>query len=191
MSQDEEWISITEAARRLCALGDQVERSTLSRYLDQHAEALPKRIEGKSSLVNILALQAHRQENIRIAPMPSESRSPPSGGSRFPNSRADGAARKVNADAEIRELDLEERRKNLTPTAEVDQAGRDAVALMLGAYERAVESTAATASIKYGWEERTTRIVLKDFMRTGLEVFNRTILERLDEMMAQENKESG
>lgn len=192
-AQNEEWISITEAARRLSALGDQVERSTLSRYLKQHSEALPLRVEGKASLVEFSALREHRKENIRIASMPIELR-PQTGNhsqpSRFPNSRADGAARKAVADAEIREMELEERRKNLTPSMEVDAAGRDAVALMQSAFERAVEPSAATANVKYGWDERTARIVLKSFMRTGLEVFNRLILERLDSSSQGDEQEA-
>lgn len=65
------------------------------------------------------------------------------------------------------------RRGELTPTAEVDQGGRDAVALMQAAYDRAVETEAATASVRYGWDERVARIVLKGFARRGLERLRR------------------
>jgi hypothetical protein len=44
---DGEWISITEAAQRLTAAGDPVDRSTLSRYLKQHSEALQLKPSGK------------------------------------------------------------------------------------------------------------------------------------------------
>ncbi|WP_412033116.1 hypothetical protein ACLIR7_05865 [Nitratireductor aquimarinus] len=184
MMEHGDWISITEAATRLTAAGDAVDRSTLSRYLKQHAEALPLRRSGKSNLVDYDALVAHRGENIRIRTVPVE----PTAGervakrpaTRFAGSQSDGAARKAQADAELREMDVAERRKELTPTSEVDQAGRDAVALMQSAFERAIETEAATVSLKYGWDERTVRIALKGFARTGLDVFHREILGRLD-----------
>lgn len=180
-----EWISITEAAARLSDAGDPVDRSTLSRYVSQYAEALPTRREGKSNLVDYEALVAHRAENIRLrkpvqvtrqASRPQARQLP----GRFTGTQSDGLARKVNAEAEIKEMDLAERRGALTPTAEVDQAGRDAIALMQAAFDRAVETEAANLSVRYGWDERVTRIALKTFARRGLEVFNREIRERLD-----------
>lgn len=187
---DEEWVSITEAAARLSEAGDPVDRSTLSRYLKQHAEALPLRPSGKSNLVELGALAAHRGENIRIrvaasagAPRPSAGFRPQPGGAagrRFAGTQSDGAARKAQADAELREMDLAERRRHLTPTDEVDRAGRDAVALMASAFERAIDGDAATLSLKYGWDERTVRLALKQFSRRGLDVFHREVLDRLD-----------
>lgn len=185
----EEWISITEAAVRLTAIGDPVDRSTLSRYLKQHAEALPLRENGRANLVEFGALAAHRGENVRIRP-PAQSGGAPIAvtgrpirqAPRFAGSQSDGVARKAQADAELREMDLAQRRKQLTPTAEVDQAGRDAIALMMSAFERATESEASSLALRYGWDERTVRIALKAFSRTGLEVFHREMLEHLDRM---------
>lgn len=185
---NENWISITEAASRLTEAGDRVDRSTLSRYLKQHGEALPLKPVGKSNLVEFNALVAHRGENIKIrqaSPAPSAPKNP-AGTSSFPRSQADGAARKAQADAELREMDLAERRKELTPVAEVDQAGRDAVAMMFNAFERAIETEAQTLSLKYGWEERVVRIALKNFTRSGLSAFNRLVLEKLDAMRRRE-----
>lgn len=190
---DEEWISITEAASRLTDAGDRVDRSTLSRYLKQHAEALPLKPDGKSNLVDFVALVAHRGENIRIrttAPTVTVASSTSRGTSpagRFAGSQSDGTARKAQADAEMREMDLAERRKELTPYAEVDQAGRDAVAMMQSAFERAVENEAQTLSLKYGWEERVIRLALKNFSKAGLAVFNRLVLEKLDAMRRQDD----
>lgn len=190
--QGGEWLSVTEAAARLSASGDPVDRSTLSRYLSQHAEALPTRVEGKSRLVELGALAAHRSENIRIRSMPPELR--PGRGQtvqprRFAGSQSDGAARKAQADAEMREMDLAERRGELTPTAEVDEAGRDAIALMQSAFDRAVETEAAAVSVRYGWDERTARLAFKSFARRGIEVFNREIANRLDQ--ARRRAEAG
>ncbi len=190
---DEEWISITDAASRLTAAGDRVDRSTLSRYLKQHAEALPLKPDGKSNLVDYVALVAHRAENIRIrvsAPTPAVGQPRTASGhanGRFTGSQSDGAARKAQADAELREMDLAERRKELTPVAEVDQAGRDAVAMMQSAFERAIESEAQTLSLKYGWDERIVRLALKNFTKTGVAVFNRQVLEKLDAMRRRED----
>lgn len=188
MSDQQQWVSITEAATRLSAAGDTVDRSTLSRYLKQHAEALTIRADGKANLVYFEALAAHRRENIRIRSLPLDVRPHVAGArpSRIPGSQSDGVARKVQADAEMREMDLATRRKELTPTAEVDQAGRDAIALMQSSFERAVETEAAGLSVKYGWDERVTRIALKAFARRGLEVFNREIRDRLDAGMRHE-----
>lgn len=176
-----EWLSITDAAARLSEAGDPVDRSTLSRYLTQHAEALPTRREGKSNLIELGALVVHRRENIRLRRPSPPSR--PAGrdvGRPGRGTQSDGLARKVNAEADIKEMDLAQRRGSLTPTAEVDQAGRNAIALMQAAFERAVETEAATLSVRYGWDERITRIALKGFAKRGLEVFNREIRERLD-----------
>lgn len=188
---DGEWVSITEAAERLTAGGDPVDRSTLSRYVTQHAEAIPTHVRGRSRMVDLETLTAHRAENIRLgpgrlpatiiaspkAPLPGQ----PAKG-RFAGSQADGAARKAIADAELREMDLAERRRELTPVAEVDEAGRAAVVLMTSAFERAIESEAATLALKYGWDERQTRVALKGFTRRGLEVFHKEVLDRLDGM---------
>jgi len=190
---DEEWISITDAAARLTEAGDRIDRSSLSRYLKQHSEALPLKPDGRSSLVEYGALVAHRGENIRIRPLPiSPASTPPrpttsAGGTLPTRTQSDGAARKAQADAELREMDLAERRKELTPYAEVDQAGRDAVAMMQSAFERAIETEASTLSLKYGWEERVVRLALKNFSKTGLAVFNRQILEKLDAMRRRED----
>lgn len=186
-----EWLSITEAALRLTAEGDAVDRSTLSRYVSQHSEAIETRRDGKANLVEFGALAQHRRENIRLrrpaaasgagfvpASAPATSRP---GAMRVAGTQSDGLARKINADAEMREMDLAKRRAELTPSAEVDKAGRDAVALMLAAFDRAVETEAATLSVRYGWDERIARIALKGFARKGMEVFNRELRERLDQ----------
>lgn len=182
--EDGEWISITDAAARLRAVGDAVDRSSLSRYLKQHSEALPLREHGRANLVDFDALVAHRGENIRLrqAPPAAAPKVGASTATRFGGSQSEGAARKAQADAELREMDLAQRKRQLTPTPEVDQAGRDAVALMLSAYDRATEAEAQSVSLKYGWDERTARIAFKAFARAGLEVFHREMLEYLDRM---------
>lgn len=177
----EEWLSITDAAERLTAAGDNVDRSTLSRYLKQHAEALPLRRDGKSNLVEFEALVAHRGENVRLRTAPRAIDHKP-GRTQFVGSQADGAARKAIADAELREMDLAERRRELTLVSEVEQGGRDAVALMQSALEQAMEEKARAAALKYGWDERQVRATLRDFGRRGMDVFHREILSALDKI---------
>lgn len=175
-----EFMTITEAAARLTESGEKIDRSTLSRYLKQHAEAGLVNADG---LVDLGRLVEHRAENIRLrGRTPSAPRAPASAmaGPRFVQN--DAAARDRMAVAEMREMDLAERRKELTPVSEVDASGRDAVALMMSAFERAIETEAASLSLKYGWDERTVRLALKGFSRQGLEIFNREVLRRLDAM---------
>jgi len=180
----DEWISITDAAARLTAAGDSVDRSSLSRYISQHGEALATRREGKANLVEFGALAAHRAENVRlrkpVATLVTGPATAPQKPARFAGSQSDGAARKMQADAELREMDLAERRGELTIAAEVDKAGRDAVALMQSAFDRAIDTEAATASVKYGWDERVVRLVLKAFARKGVDVFHSETLKILD-----------
>jgi len=189
----EDWISITEAAQRLSNAGDVVSRSTLSRYVTKHQ--LGTRRDGKSTLVDYVALKQHRDENIRIEISPVETASAVERSASKLNtepalpSRSNGSARKALADAEIREMDLAERRKQLTPTAEVDRAARDAVALMRSSFERAVETEAPKLSVKYGWDERTARLALKQFARTGLDVFHREALKLQDQIIRQSTAE--
>ena len=179
-----EWISITEAAARLTAAGDAIERSALSRYVSQHGEALATRRDGKANLIEFGALMAHRTENVRLRkpslPLAAGPASAAAKPSRFAGSQSDGAARKAQADAEMREMDLAERRGELTLVDEVDKAGRDAVALMQSAFDRAIDPEAATASVKYGWDERLVRLVLKGFARKGADVFHSETLKYLD-----------
>jgi hypothetical protein len=190
---DEDWISITEAAARLTQSGDKVDRSTLSRYLKQHAEALPLREDGKSNKVDYIALVEHRSGNIRIRSAPAgtlfssvASPAPASGTVHNRNkTQADGNARKALADAELKEMDLAKRRGELTIVDEVDQAGRDAVALMQSAFERAIEPEAATLSLKFGWDERTVRLALKGFVKLGLATFNEQVTKQLEALKRQ------
>lgn len=189
---EEDWISITEAAARLTQFGDKIDRSTLSRYLKQHAEALPLLEDGKSKKIDYVALVEHRGENIRIRSSPMKlfgatttPAAPSSTGVSRDKTQANGNARKALADAEIREMDLAKRRGELTVVSEVDQAGRDAVALMQSAFERAIEPEAANLSLKYGWDERALRLALKGFAKVGLSTFHEQVTKQIEAMRRQ------
>lgn len=183
---DGEWLSITEAAARLTAAGDPVDRSTLSRYLKQHSEALAVRPDGKSNLVEFGALKTHRAENIRLKAPIQSARLPAVPPARVASSQSEASARKLAADAEMREMDLAERRGQLVPASEVDRAGRAAIALMQASLEQALEREASSAALKYGWDERTLRIVLKGFQRLGLDEFHRQMLKSIEAMTRPE-----
>lgn len=181
----QEWISITDAAKRLSASGDAVDRSTLSRYISQHAEALPTRREGKSNLVDFGLLSQHRAENVRLQQLVLTRRVEPGPGGRAENAQssltqANAAARDKEAVAQLRELDLAERLGKLTSVTEVADAGQSALVMMRNAFDRAVEGEAQALSLKYGWDERVTRIALKNFASIGIDVFHRELLNRLD-----------
>ena len=192
----DEWVSITEAAKQLEAIGDKCTRSALSYYLKQHAEAIPVRKFGREQLVNINVLAAHRGANVRTRLAAVEGAGdgetqgkrgrPVQQVARFSGTQAEGAARKAQADAELKEMDLALRRRTLTPTSEVDRAARDAIALMMSSFDRAVDTTAASVSARNGWDERTARTELKAFVRTGVDIFHREVLSRLDDMKREE-----
>lgn len=185
-------VSISDAASRLTALGDKIDRTTLSRYLKQHAATLPVSVSGRERLVDLENLLAHRRENIRItapsldavtvehdaAPPPSHRKS----ATRFAGSEIDATGRLRMAQARDAELDLAERLKQVTPVSEVDRAGRDAVALMRAAMERAVEAEADRLNLRYGWDARVARLALKEFARVGIDVFHREVMQELDAM---------
>lgn len=178
----EDWVSITEAAGRLG-----MDRSTLSRYVKQHAEVLPVRYQGKFGLIDYVALVAHRGENIRLPQGPVHVPTQAKAGRRFEGSQADAAARDKLAVAEMREMDLAERRGTLTPVSEVDAAGRNAVVLMQSAFERAIERRAAEIALRYSWDEKQVRVALKSLVGDGMEEFNRQVLGYLDDLKRRQD----
>lgn len=171
----EEWISITDAARRLSAAGDVVDRSSLSRYISQHSDALVTRREGKSNLIEFTGLEAHRRENIRLKRV--EPSSPvvaaPSAAQANQNT---AVLREKEATAALKELDLAQKLGLVTPVSEVIGAAHSAIAKMRSAFERQIEPEAQSLALKYGWDERQTRLALKTFAAAGLDEFHRELL---------------
>lgn len=172
---NEEWISVSEAARRLTAAGDRVTQSSLARYLENYSDALITRRESKLRLVEYNALLRHRSENIRIEA--ARGAGP---------KRVDlvPSRRKVMAEAELKEMDLAQRRGHLVIAAEVDEAARNALAVMKAGFDRAIEPEAASLSVRYGWDERALRLGLKAFIASGLDHFHREMLKLLDDIRA-------
>ncbi len=83
-------------------------------------------------------------------------------------------------------MDLAERRKELVPVNEVDNAGRDAIALMKSAFERATEAEAETIAHRNGWDARVLRLALKNFAQIGIDNFHREVLLKLDAIQRAE-----
>ncbi len=167
-------ISLTDAAARLNQLGDPVDRSTLSRYVAKHSDALPTRRDGKSTLVSFSALQLHRRQNVRI-----DQHQPPAPApmARMVPNRNDATAAKLDVETKLRELDLAQRTGLLVLTAEIDEAARDAVTRLKTSFERAISETAEQIAAKLGGEARLVRPLLKEMVRNGLDDFARAMAE--------------
>lgn len=163
-------VNLTRAADLLTESGDAVTRSTLSRYINQHEDALaPTR--GRETLVDFEALQRHRSENIFL-----------SGTKRSVEdlaaaSRSEEAAGNLRAQRRLRELDLGEREKVLTPRLEVEEAAVVAVSSLKNAFSLALAETAEVIAATVGCEARLIRPHLRSFERKGLEAFIRTLID--------------
>jgi hypothetical protein len=171
-----ERVTLKAAVDLLAARGDTVSKSALSRYLKQHAEALPVEREGRDLFLDFEALARHRSENIRLAESAPRAAARPTYSPRS-TTQADGAARKVTAEAELKELQLASQKGLLTPTAEVQEAARDAVTQMRAAFDLAVNITAEQIAARLGGETRLVRPLLKHMIRAGLEEFARAMSE--------------
>lgn len=170
-----ERVTLRDAVGLLAQRGDHVSKSALSRYLKQHAEALPVEREGRDLFLDFEQLARHRAENIRLvdaAPRPTPRISEPQR-----STQAEGAARKVAAEAEIKELQLAKEKGLLTPTAEVQEAARDAVTQLRAALDLAVNQAAEQIAARLGGEARLVRPLLKNMVRAGFEEFSRAMSE--------------
>lgn len=177
-------VTIAEAARLLTAAGDVVERSTLSRYLDEYAEALPKqRIPGqRGTFVDLAALGRHRADNIRLAltddvrsvlaaglsaasgapaPLPRPSRPAPVRDTLAPGQSA-AQARKLNAEAEKREIELAVLKRELVPVTAIARAAEAAVGDMTSAFEASLSHQSDVVASRLGCTKAEARSVLRD-----------------------------
>lgn len=170
-------VTLREAVRRLNEAGDGVSKSALSRYLKQHAEALPVERKGRDALLDYEALRKHRAENIRLGDASPRAQAKTEPSPQRPSTQAEGAARKLAAEAEIKELQLAKEKGQLAPVAEVQEASREAVTQMRAAFDLAVNQTAELVASRFGGEARLVRPLLKQMIRAGLEEFARAMSE--------------
>lgn len=172
-------VSLTDAAKLLSeAEGKPVDRSTLSRYVANHADALPLTRIGRTALVDFERLRTHRAQNIRIdnaASAPAPIAPMARGGT-----RSDATARKIGFEADIRELDLAARLGTTMLRAEVEEAARTAVAKMQAALDMAINDTAERLAGRVGSEARLIRPELRTMTRRAMAEFSRAMSAAAD-----------
>lgn len=154
-------VSITEAATLLTADGDPIDRSTLSRYVSRWAVALGPAKLGRETVVDYEKLKLHRAENIRLDAKPLVKTV----------TKSDSQARKLDADARLRELDLAEREGKITLRSEVAEAAQVAVAELRAALDAAVNDAAEQIGHAVGSEPRLIRPALRKMVAKGFEAF--------------------
>ncbi|EJW12620.1 hypothetical protein A33M_1903 [Rhodovulum sp. PH10] len=166
--QPDDLVSLTEAAARLAAIGDRVDRSTLSRYVSSHAAALGPVRRGRETLVSFDVLREHRAKNIRLGD------AKPFAPAR---SKSDSQARKVDAEARLRELELAREERHITSVAEVVDGAHAAVAAMRAAFDLAINDTAEQLGQRLGVEPRLVRPFLRQLGNKGQDAFARAMAE--------------
>lgn len=174
-------VSITEAATRLTEGGDRVDRSTLSRYVARYASALNPSKLGRETVVDFDKLRTHRSENIRLDSKPLARTI----------AKADSQARKLDADAKMRELDLAEREGKITLRSEVAEAAREAVAALRSSLEASVNETAEQIAHATASEPRLIRPALRKMAAKGFEAFTERMMAyaaRLDSEAPAESR---
>ena len=160
-------VSLSRAAELLTAAGDEVDRTSLSRYVQSHADALNPQRQGRSTVVNFVALQRHRAENVRLT-----TDAKPLAAAR---SKVDESKAKIRVDRQIKELDLGQKQKALTLVSEVQSAGTAAVAAMRSAYALAVNDVAEAMALALGSEARLVRPHLRMLETKALDAFVRSL----------------
>ncbi|WP_375308394.1 hypothetical protein WI560_13500 [Bradyrhizobium sp. A11] len=154
-------VSITEAATLLTADGDPIDRSTLSRYVSRWAVALSPAKLGRETVVDYEKLKLHRAENIRLDAKPLAKAV----------TKSDSQARKLDADARLRELDLAEREGKITLRSEVAEAAQVAIAELRAALDAAVNDAAEQIGHAVASEPRLIRPALRKMVAKGFEAF--------------------
>jgi hypothetical protein len=179
-------VTIAEASRLLTAVGDVVERSTLSRYVDEYAAALPKqKLAGqRGTFVDVHALATHRSDNVRLSisdAVRSALRSalPEVGGDlppppavpvsasaflREPSLPGQSAAqaRKLNAEAEKREIELAVMKRALVPVSDIARAADTAVGDMSAAFESTLSHQSDVLASRLGCTKAEARAALRE-----------------------------
>ena len=161
-------VSLTEAARRLTEAGDKVDRSTLSRYVRQHAADLRPASRGKETVVEFDRLAAHRRSNSRITDAGA-----------FDEDVEFGIERALKTRGErLRiDLDLGERTGVLTVVREVENAAHAAVGAMRNALSNAAGDTSETIAKVLGIEASIVRPHIRAYERLALTAFVRGLTE--------------
>lgn len=190
-------VSVSRCAELLSERGDQVERSALSRYCDQHGLKVGRR--GRQVMVDFEAVQAHRAANytrevmsgVAVAPAPAltiEARpSAPAKVTALPG--RDDPARGLKEIQLRQALRAEaEDEGRLCSTAEVDAGAADAIAEMRAAFAQVATDYAETAAAELqlpAEKVRMMRATLKRYARQAQDRF----AKRLSASLADANEE--
>lgn len=168
-------LSISELHRRLLAGGEKINRSTLSRYVTRYADALNPVVQGRDTLVSFEAFTRHRTENINVADKRPARRDD------YASSKAASSskARKEEADAGLKEIELAKAQNLLTPSAEVATAGREAISALNAAFDLAVQDTADRLAGATGADARVIRPHLRKLKEVAIESFRQKLLGSL------------
>lgn len=176
-------VSLTRAAELLTAAGDKVERSTLSRYVAQHADALSPGKRGRETVVDFETLKKHRQENVRLdlaAPGPPAGAAPPLPSTPLQQSaqdRSGEAAANLRVQRQLRQIELGKELGLLILKSEAEDAASSAVSALRSAFALALNETADTIAAVTRSEARLIRPHLRSFEKKGLEQFIRVIAD--------------
>ena len=152
-------VSIAEAAKRLTAAGDKIDRSGLSHYLKRHAAALPTtKQSGRLTLVDYDALTGHRRahlgKDLIVKGLASSSLS-----------LADEQQGKLRADRLLAFDRLAKRKVDLILILVAERITAFATVAMRAALEGAAADTAALIVAERGGDAGVIRAVLLDHGR--------------------------
>ena len=159
-------VSLREAAAKLTAAGDKVEKSTLSRYIAAHSAALNPTRSGKVLLVDVERLAAHRRSYLgkgsSLVKGPPSARKPDM---TAPLSRADEQQGKLRADRLLAVDRLAKRKADLVPMFVAERSAISALIAMKSALDDAAAETAALIAAERGGGGDLIRSVLMDHGR--------------------------
>jgi len=153
-------VSISDAAKMLSTPTEKLTRSSLSRYVTRYADALNPVTEGRKRLVDIEILERHRQENVNIeTPAVAPEIAPAS------DPELTAKRRRAEADASLKEIELERALGSLCPVSEVEAAAREAVSILTSKEANVVAETAEAMAAKLGVDAPVLRSHLKEMAR--------------------------
>jgi hypothetical protein len=178
-------VSISTAVERLNALGDTVERTSLSRYIKNHN--INSIRSGRETLVSFAALVNHRRTNELLGPaahnLPHMGMGGDASSQTFAStpvsiaqaSKSDGQSRKWAADADLRELELAQKTGQLIERASIESAAVEAITAMETAMLGSLNVTAEAMAEEFRAEPRRVRQRLRAMVENGLADFRRIV----------------
>ena len=178
-----EIVTVSDAARRLAEMGDQVTLQVLGRYIRTHGIRTFK--NKNRTMLSLAELVSHRRNNPkcpggRNLPAMASGRGgdvPPmiEAGYLQPPSEADGKARKVAAEANLKELELARRQGLLLERSKVEEAAADAIGGMTATLLGQMNVTAEAIAEVTRHEPRFIRPLLRKMVDDAVAEFRKTL----------------